>query len=224
MNLSFTTSKSQLEALPPPTHIILASQSIGRKQILEKLGIRFRTIVTRIDEDSIVAKDPFKTIEKRAAAKLEEVIKNPRVYMLDDKAHNLIIAADSMAILGKKTYGKSQTREEAKAILKDLMDKTHQFVTSVSVAFIEKDTGVKKRWDKTISTKVTFRKMTNPEIDIYITRFDFGRFAAAYALNECPWDLVTKIDGSYTNVIGLPLEVMIPIFRSLDIIKPPENI
>ena len=224
MNLSFTTSKSQLEALPPPMHIILASQSMGRKILLEKLGVRFRTIVTRVDEDSIVAKDPYKTIEKRATAKLDEVLNNPRVYMLDEKAHNLIIAADSMAIVGKKTYGKSESREDAKRILKELMDKTHVFATAVAVGYIEKDVGVKKRWEKMVTTKVTFRKLSNPEIDMYVTRYDFGRFAAAYALNEAPWDLVTKIDGSYTNVIGLPFEVVLPIFRSLEIIKPPENI
>jgi septum formation protein len=77
---------------------------------------------------------------------------------------------------------------------------------------------VKKTWEKTVISKVTFRKLSTIELDSYITRFDFTRFAAGYSINEAPWDLVTKIDGSYTNVIGLPFEVLLPILRTLKII------
>lgn len=218
MNLSFTSSKSQLEAQPVPTHIILASQSIGRKHLLEKLGIRFRVVVSNIDEDSITSADPYKTVKARASAKLDEILKNPRVYALDDKAKNLVIAADSMAILGKKTYGKSKSREHAKEMLKELMDHTHTFVTCVMAALRDEKGEIAKRWDKTSATKVSMRKMNNAELESYVTRYDFGKFAAAYSMQETPWDLVTKIDGSYTNVIGLPLEILLPIFRSLEII------
>ncbi|MFC1647039.1 Maf family nucleotide pyrophosphatase [Patescibacteria group bacterium] len=217
MNLNFT-SKSDLDAQPAPTHIILASQSIGRKQLLEKLAIRFRTAVSNIDEESINYNDPVKTIKARAKAKLNEIVNNQKVYHLDDKAKNLIIAADSMAIVGKKTYGKPADREEAKVILRKLMDRTHTFFTACSIALIDEEGKVKKRWNKTAETKVSMRKMSNAELESYVTRYDFIRFAGAYALNEAPWDLVTKVDGSYTNVIGLPFEVLLPILRSLEII------
>jgi septum formation protein len=217
MNLSFT-SKAQAEAKPIPVHILLASQSIGRRQLLEKLAIRFRPVVTQVDEDAIVNVDPVKTIKLRAAAKLTEIMNHPRVYSLDEKAKNLVIAADSMAIIGKKTYGKPTDRETAKVMLHELMGKTHVFVTAISIALLEVDGTMKKRWDKVCSTKVTLRKMTAAELESYVTRYDFSRFAASYSLNETPWDLVTKIDGSYTNVIGLPFEELIPILRSLEII------
>lgn len=223
MKLNFTSSKD-LAAQPIPTHVILASQSVGRKMLLEKLGIRFRPIVTRIDEDAIVDADPYKMIKKRALAKLEEVLAHPRVYTLDEKAKNLIITADSMAIIGKRTFGKPNDKAHAKEMLKELMDRSHTFVTTVAAALLDNTGSVKKRWEKTEETKVTFRKMTNAEIDLYITHYDFSRYAAAYALNEAPWDLVTKIDGSYTNVIGLPFEVVLPIFKSLDIIALPETL
>jgi septum formation protein len=205
MNLSFT-SKSQAEAMPIPVHILLASQSVGRRQLLEKLAIRFRTVVTQVDEDAINADDPEKTIKLRAAAKLNEIMNHPRVYSLDEKAKNLIIAADSMAIIGKKTYGKPTDRETAKAMLQDLMGHTHMFVTALSIALLEVDGKLKKRWDTTVTTKVSMRKMTTPELESYVTRYDFSRYAAAYSINDTPWDLITKIDGSYTNVIGLPFE------------------
>ena len=97
------------------------------------------------------------------------------------------------------------------------MGRTHVFATAVTIALFD-GTKVKKTWEKTVKTRVTMRKLTPVEIDSYVSRFDFTRFAAAYALNEAPWDLVTKIDGSYTNVIGLPFEVLLPILRQQKII------
>ncbi len=216
MKLSFV-SKNAPPPEPPKPDVVLASQSICRKMLLEKLGIRFRVVVSRIDEDAILDTNPEITIKKRAAAKVTEVVDHPRVYSIPEDRQALIIAADSMAILGKKVYGKAKDREDAKVILKALMGKTHVFATAIHVVLLE-NLKVKKTWDKVIKTKVTLRKMTTPEVESYVARFDFTRFAAAYALNETPWDLVTKIDGSYTNVIGLPFEVFLPILRSQKII------
>jgi septum formation protein len=217
MNLSFT-SKAQQEALPTPTHVILASQSIGRKQMLEKLGVRFRVVVTQVNEDDIVGRDPAMTVKARAASKMNEILSNPKVYMLDEKVNNLIIAADSMAIFGKKAFGKAKDREDAKEIVRSLMGHTHIFMTAVAAAFVEKDWIVKKKWEKIAKTKVTMRKMSGAEIDSYVTRYDFSRFAGGYALNEAPWDLVSKVDGSYTNVIGLPFEIILPILKTHNIV------
>ena len=216
MKLSFA-SKNAPPQEPPKPDVILASQSIGRKMLLEKLGVRFRVVVTRVDEDAIVDKKSEVMIKKRAAAKAREVISHPRVYNIPEERESLIVAADSMAILGTKTFGKSIDREDTKNMLRALMGKTHNFVTSTHIALVQNSI-IKKTWEKTTTTKVTFRKMNAIEIESYISRFDFTRFAAGYALNEAPWDLVTKVDGSYTNVIGLPFEVLLPVLRSLKII------
>lgn len=216
MKLSFT-SRKQLEAMPLPIDVVLASQSIGRKTLLEKLGIRFRTVVAHVDEEAITDSDPLKMIQKRAAAKVTEVVGNPRVYMIHDDRETLVIAADSMAVLGKKTFGKAQNTEDARAILKNLMGKTHTFVTACHMALLDQGK-FKKEWKKVVKTKVTMRSITSLELDAYLARYNFTRFAAAYALNETPWDLVTKVDGSYTNVIGLPFEALLPVLRSLKII------
>ncbi len=215
MKLSFS-SKNQDEVVLAPD-VILASQSIGRRTLLEKLGIRFRIAVTRLDEDKITDPNPLKTIQKRAVAKANEVVNNPRVYMVPEDRDVLVIAADSMAIVGKKTYGKAIDKDDAMRILKDLMGKSHTFTTTAHIVHLSNGK-VKKTWTKTIGTKVTLAKLTGPELESYVARYDFTRFAAGYALNETPWDLVTKIDGSYTNVIGLPFEVLLPVLRSLAII------
>jgi len=218
MKLSFS-SKNQEDLVLAPD-VVLASQSIGRRTLLEKLGIRFRVAVTRLDEDKITDPNPLKTIQKRAVAKANEVVNNPRVYMIPEDREVIVIAADSMAIVGKKMYGKALDRPDATHMLKELMGKTHVFTTVMHVVYLDKGK-VKKTWTKTVTTKVTLRKLTGPELESYVNRYDFTRFAAGYALNETPWDLVTKVDGSYTNVIGLPFEVLLPILRSIKIIDAP---
>lgn len=215
MKLSFS-SKNQEDLVLAPD-VVLASQSVGRRTLLEKLGIRFRVAVTRLDEDKITDPNPLKTIQKRAVAKANEVVNNPRVYMIPEDREVLIIAADSMAIVGKKMYGKALDRPDATRILKELMGKTHVFTTVAHIVYLDKGK-VKKSWTKTVTTKVTLKKLTGPELESYVNRYDFTRFAAGYALNETPWDLVTKVDGSYTNVVGLPFEVLLPILRTLKII------
>lgn len=215
MNLHLTRSNEP--PAPPPIDVVLASQSVGRKMLLEKLGIRFRVAHTRVNEDAITHADPVTMLKKRAAAKADEVARHPRVYALSEEYRTLVITADSMAIVGKKAYGKALNRDDAKEIIKALMDKTHAFTTAVVVTLFEGHTP-KQKWEKTATTKVTMRKLSPAELDTYVGRYDFTRFAAGYALNETPWDIVTKIDGSYTNVIGLPFEVLLPILRKLEII------
>lgn len=217
--MNFSPRKPQ-EPIVYPTELVLASQSIGRKTLLEKLGVRFRVIVTHVNEEAIVDADPFNMLKRRAMAKADEILAHPRVYSISEQAKTLVIAADSMAVVGKKTYGKAADRDDAKRILKQLMGRSHVFATAMSVILMENGKE-KKRWEKTEKTKVTLRKLTNPELDMYVARYDFTRFAGGYALNETPWDLVTKVDGSYTNVIGLPFEVLLPILRSQEIIVPP---
>lgn len=185
--------------------------------LLEKLGIPFRVAMSRIDEDKIIGPNHIKTIQKRAAAKLEDVIGNPRVYHLAAEGEFLVIAADSMGILGRKTFGKSRDREHTKQILKSLMGKTHTFATALAASYLV-NLKEKKRWSRVSQTKVTLRKLTKEELESFVTRYDLSRFAAGYALNETPWDLVTKIEGSYTNVIGLPFEVLLPVLRQLKVI------
>jgi len=210
MNLSFKPQNQLPE--DRPVQIILASQSIGRKMLLDKLGVRFKTLITNVNEEVIVDKDPIKTIKRRAEAKAMDVVKNPRMYLLGEEDKYLVIAADSMAILGKATFGKAASKDDAKAMVKKLMGNTHTFVTAVNIVYMENQK-VKKTYEAVIKTKVTMRKMKPDEIESYILRYDFSRFAAAYAINELPWDLVTKIDGSYTNVIGLPFETLLPILQ-----------
>lgn len=203
-----------------PVEVILGSQSVGRRGLLERLGIRFRVIVTHVDESSITDDDPYKMLARRARAKADEIINNPRVYNLPEEGKLLVITADSMAVKGKKTYGKAQDPEDAKHIVKELMGGTHIFATATCITYIENGKEV-KRYNDVVKTKVTLAKLPKADLDLYLSTYDFTRYAAGYALNDAPWTLVTKVDGSYTNVIGLPFEVLLPILRKVEVIGAP---
>lgn len=201
--------------------IILASQSIGRKQLLEKLGLLFEVIPSSIDETAITHPAPKTRLLNRARAKAENVAS----FLSKDERRKtndfLVIAADSEAVLHGKTYGKAKHKTHAKTMLKELMGQTHEFVTATSIILSDLNNPsnlVQKRWDAVTSARVTMNQLTPAELDEYLSRYDFSRFAAGYTLNETPWDLITKIEGSYTGVIGLPFEVVLPVLRDLKLI------
>lgn len=206
-----------------PTEVILASQSVGRRTLLEKLGIRFRVIVTHVDESNITDNDPIRMLQRRAIAKADEIVAHPRVYALSEQAKSLVIAADTEAIIGKKSFGKAENKDDAKRIVKELMGKSHTVVTALSAVLIEEGKEL-KRWNKTHTTKVTLGKLSSTELELYLSRYDMTRFSAGYAITETPWDLIQKVDGSLTNVIGLPFEILLPIFKSLDIVTLPKTL
>jgi len=212
--MQFTSNKKPEE---PQLNVLLASQSAGRRMLLEKLGVWFNVVVPHVDEENIIHPNPAKMIELRAKAKVDELINHPHVYALSEENKYLIIAADSMAVIGKKTFGKVKNVDEAREMLKNLMGRTHVFITAINIVLLEFGK-LKKRWDKKMETKVTLRKMSKQEVESYLGKYKLEKYAACYALNETPWDLVIKIDGSYTNVIGLPFEPLLPILRSMKLV------
>lgn len=192
--------------------IILASQSIGRRKLLEKLGIPFTVKPAHVDEEAITHPDPRETIRLRARAKADHTLKSTLKSPISPKT--LIIAADSMAILDSIPYGKPKDSRDAKRILQCLMGKAHHLTTHTVCLLIEGGRET-KRWEETTETAVTLRTLSPASLDSYVHTYDLTRFAACYGLDETPWDLITAVDGSYTNVIGLPFETILPVFRSL---------
>ena len=232
--------------------IILASQSIGRRMLLEKLKVDFEIKPSTVNEEAIIDPDPYKMLVLRARAKAEDIMKKltadsqqlsekNKPYPLNPNPY-LIIAADSMAVLGNKTFGKARNSHHAKGIVRSLMGATHDFATATTLIHLKffRHSGLSRietkkrildapfgltrmtelnRWENITHTTVTCRSMSEEEIELYTSHYDFSRFAAGYALNETPWDWVTKIEGSYTNVIGLPFEVILPIFKQLKLLR-----
>ena len=175
-------------------HLILASNSPRRRQLLEALDLPFtiRTI-ENIDETyptDIAVKDiPLFLSEKKAQAYLPS--------LADDE---LLITADTIVVCSGNVLGKPADAEEAHRMLDMLSGRSHDVITAVALTTRKRQTAF------TVSTKVTFAQLNKEEIDYYIHHYKPFDKAGAYGIQE--WighAAVIGIEGSYFNVVGLPV-------------------
>ena len=169
--------------------VILASASPRRSALLKEAGPAFagmRILTSHVEEGS----DPLENAMLKADAVAQM---NPRA---------LVIGADTVIRFEGKTIGKPADLEDAKRILARLSGRTHDVATGVCVRCVEADILV--RFEET--THVTFRTLTPEIIEQYVKAVNVLDKAGAYAIQEHGEDIVETIDGSRTNVIGLPVE------------------
>lgn len=218
--------------------IILASSSKARKKLLKLLDISFKTVPSDVDEESIVGKTPLETIKLRAKEKAEKVcnrienqelrIKNkflqPTTHHLPPTTY-LILSADSMAVLSGKLIGKPKDKKEAKKILQLLSDHTHHFITAIYCILITQNRNYRynivKKWQQHEESLVTFRKLSDNDINLYLSLTKPSIYAAGYAISDTPQNFIIKIEGSISNVMGLPLEKIIPILLENKVMQFP---
>lgn len=170
--------------------IILASQSPRRKKILEDLGYSFFVEPAKKEEIIDLSLDINQSIELLAYNKAKEV---QGKYKED-----CIIAADTVVVYDGEILGKPSTKEEAVDYLVDLSGSQHEVKTGVCVLFPNAEITF------TETTEVFFRNLKDEEILNYVNKGTCMDKAGAYGIQEC--DFVEKINGSYSNVVGLPKE------------------
>ena len=174
--------------------VILASGSERRRQLLEELGIDFEVVVKPYDESFPDNLRGEQIAEYIAASKA-------KMFVNDIKANELIITADTIVCLDGKILGKPSDKAGALRMLREISGKTHEVITGVSILFGNKITTF------TDSTKVTFREMTDNELNYYVERYSPYDKAGAYGIQE--WiglAACSRIEGSFYNVMGLPVE------------------
>lgn len=178
--------------------VILASASPRRAALLREAGPEFASMQI-MPSDAEEGADPL----ENARLKAESVAaKNPRA---------IVIGADTVIRFGGETIGKPADLDDARAILAKLSGRTHDVVTGVCVRCLENDILV--RFEE--ATHVTFRVLTTEAIEKYIQAVNVLDKAGAYAIQEHGDDIIQGIDGSLTNVIGLPVERLTETVRYL---------
>lgn len=173
--------------------IILASASPRRKELLERIGLKFKIVKSNFEE-KLNPKVDFHTLSKKLSlGKAEAVAENFK--------NSIVIAADTFVVLGKEIFGKPKDKEHAKKMLKKLCGKMHLVITGFTII----DTKTQKQISKSVESKVYMRKLSQKEIEDYIkTKEPFGK-AGAYAVQEKGSVLIEKIEGDYFNIVGLPI-------------------
>jgi len=183
--------------MPPQAPLILASSSPRRRELLAEYGYHFE-IVTASIEETVPAH-----LTVRETVLLNASRKGSAVAALHPGA--CVVAADTLVSLEGRPLGKPATLDDARAMLASLNGRTHQVFSGVWIehraagsvaAFIE-------------VSHVRFRPLSADEIEDYLRRVHVLDKAGAYAAQEDPIALIEAIDGSRTNVIGLPMERLV---------------
>ncbi|MFX0033262.1 MAG: Maf family protein [Promethearchaeota archaeon] len=179
--------------------IILASQSRDRHEILKRAKIPFEIKVANIDEDKFKKNInvPTKLITELAKAKALYVKK----LILKEGLNAIIIAADTIVECDGQIIGKAANEENAFQILKSLQNRQHNLLTGIAIV----DTLSPKVIVDFEQTIVHFGKLSDEEILSYIKIGEWKGRAGAYSINNKANIFIKSINGSFSNVIGLPL-------------------
>lgn len=181
--------------------LILASQSPRRRYLLQKAGLRFTVRPSEVDESGFTLEDPAGGVQRLAEAKALQVA----------EAHpdHWVIGADTVVVVEGRVLGKPTSVADARDMLRRLSGATHQVYTGFCI--VRKAGGA--RFGGTVFTDVTFKALTETEIEWYVHSGEPFDKAGAYAIQGLGTFLVRRIHGSYTNVVGLPvcevLEILI---------------
>lgn len=174
--------------------IILASASPRRRELLAGLGVEFRIVHTDLDESPMEEETAKEHAIRLARAKARAVLRD------HDKA--LIIGADTIVTIDGEILGKPADKDDARRMLALLSGRTHTVVTAYSAI----DAAKELEETKAIETLVTVKELTKEEINNYVETGEPMDKAGSYAIQGQGKFIVESIEGSYTNVVGLPTE------------------
>lgn len=176
-------------------HIILASNSPRRKELLAGIDVNFDVRVIRDIDESYPASLPTKDIAEYISRKKATVYRQQMAF------DELIITADTIVVLDSEVMGKPHDEADASRMLHELSGRTHQVITGVTLTTIDRQRSF------SVETDVTFKSLTDEEINYYIQHYKPFDKAGAYGIQEWIGHIgVTALKGSYFNVMGLPVQ------------------
>ena len=190
--------------------LLLASASQRRTELLDLIGINHKVVNQNFDEDSVVEKDPV------LCSKLivEGKNKSARALLLKSSDNNFpVLTADTLVFTpSKNIVGKPENHEHSRELLREFSGATHSVFSTVMVSTTEQSIL------KTCETRVSFKNMTEQEIEEYVLSEEGIGKAGAYGIHGPAGKYVTNIEGSYTNVVGLPVHETYEILKELNIL------
>ncbi|MEZ4565495.1 MAG: Maf family protein [Desulfobacterales bacterium] len=182
--------------------VILASKSPRRRTLLEAAGINVTVSPSRIREKDFLLLTPEAYAQTLAEAKARDVAKNnPDAW---------VIGADSIVVIEGRILGKPATMNSARDMIRRLSGETHRVLTGYAIACQHRD----HFFTDVVCTEVTFKPLTDEEVEWYIHTKEPYDKAGGYAIQGLGAFMVRVIAGSYTNVVGLPLcEVLDHLYK-----------
>lgn len=185
--------------------IILASASPERKKLLENAGIVFEVIPSNYEEDMTLDMEPKELAIFLSKGKGEDVANKIK--------EAIVISADTFVYFNNQLIGKPHTEEKAFTTLRTLSGNTHSVITGFTII----DTKENKTISKAVETKVSFKELSDEEINNYIKEGNPLNYAGSYTLRDIFDKFIDKIEGDHDNTIGLPVDVVIETLKEFGI-------
>jgi septum formation protein len=177
-----------------PPSLILASASPRRVDLLRQLGAAFKVVPSGVSELADEHLSPYELCQLNAHRKARAVAKR--------FPDTLVLGADTLVFLGREIFGKPVNLTEAHKMIGRLQGRTHQVVTGVSLIHL------RPHHERVfaVSTDVRFRSLNAEQVRNYLSHIHPLDKAGAYAIQEHGELIIEEISGSYSNVVGLPVE------------------
>ena len=183
--------------------LVLASASPRRRELLATLGLVFEVRPSDLDETPRPGEAPEALAIRLALAKARAVA----------RAGELVLGADTVVALGDEPLGKPADAAEARTMLARLSGRRHRVWTGV--ALVEQDVRRRREAVRAARTEVEFRPLTAAEIDAYVATGEPLDRAGAYAIQGGAAAFAARVEGSLSNVVGLPLELLLDLLARL---------
>lgn len=185
-------------------HFVLASASPRRLALLAQIGIEADVCPSSFVEIEGLSNSAYEVVQTNALGKGREVLQTLQ-------KSDVVIAADTIVVLDEKILGKPKDAAEAKAMLRILSGRKHKVMTGVAVFHDNKELV------DIVTTGVSFRQLTEAEIEAYVATGEPLDKAGAYGIQGYGALLVDTIDGCYNNVVGLPLTRLYQMLAALEV-------
>lgn len=192
-----------------PPAIVLASASPRRKELLERVGVVCAVVPSHIDEDHIPGESPREHVLRLAHEKALEIASHT------DVPGRWFIGSDTVVVRDAAILGKPIDAADATAMLTSLSGRSHEVLTAFTVH--DREQGI--TLSEVVSTAVRFKELTAAEVSGYIASGEPFDKAGAYAIQGIGAFMVQAINGSYTNVVGLPLCEVVDVLEHLGAVK-----
>lgn len=203
---------NSLLLLKKMARLILASSSPRRKELLEQVGLNFEIFSPDVDESVQPNESAEHYVQRLAEQKAQAVL----VQFPDA----IVIAADTSLVLDHKIIGKPESKQHAFEIWSALSGRQHEVLSGICVASAHCEQNQNAIQSMVVRTQVHFQKLTELEMEQYwATGEPIGK-AGAYAIQGYAAQFIPRIEGSYSNVVGLPLYETLQLLKNIDQIKP----
>ena len=192
--------------------IYLASKSPRRTELLDQIGVQHSVIEISVDETlnpKVTAKE---NVEALSTKKCQEGI----TYILSNNMVPFpVLAADTMVVLGEEIFGKPRSGEDAIKMLLKLSGKVHSVISGVTIGIISKDKA--DFHSITVESQVEFSILSRLACEKYCSTKEPFDKAGAYGIQGHGSVFVKRIEGSYSNIVGLPIHEVTLLFNKLNI-------